>query len=65
MDIFNELKEMVGCRYISDMRYNEDDNRMAKICLKKIDTSKYTEKEIRDVNNYLYDDNSYLRSKLK
>jgi len=64
MDIFNELKEKIGCRYISDMRYNEAANNMAKMYFGQMDITKYSEKEIKDLREYLYGDKIYAK-KLK
>lgn len=64
MDIFDELKEKIGCRYISDMCYDEAANNMAKMYFGQMDITKYSEKEIKDLREYLYGDTIYAK-KLK
>ena len=65
MDIFNELKEKIGCRYISDMRYDKAANNMAKMYFGQMDITKYSEKEIKDLREYIYGDKTYMQGKLK
>lgn len=53
MDIFEKLRTRVGCEYISDLRfcpYLE----IAKKEVKNLNLSEFSEKELKDLVNYLY-----------
>ena len=52
MDIFEDLKELLGCFYISDMTglYNH----VAKEAVKGIDLKKYPLSQLCDLYSYLY-----------
>lgn len=52
MDIFEDLKELLGCEYISDMTGR--DNRAAKKVVKGMDLKQYPLSQICDLYFYLY-----------
>ena len=58
MDIFEELREKVGCMYISDLKCNPEANEMAKSIVKTLDLSKCEDKVLDDLAEYLYGDKS-------
>lgn len=53
MDLFELLKNKLGCDYISDMRYG-DVNRQAKYLMKDIDFKSYSTFVLSDMAEYLY-----------
>jgi len=53
MDLFEELKNRIGCQYISDLRFGTD-NELAKEVMKKTDIADYSLTELKDMAEYLY-----------
>jgi hypothetical protein len=53
LDIFEFLKYILGCEYISDLKF-EPYNTKAKIILKFLNLKKYPKNQIRDIFKYLY-----------
>ena len=51
MDLFEYLKNCVGCEFISDLRYGPHKARAIQI-LKQMDKSKIDNKQIADASNY-------------
>ncbi len=56
MDLFEDLKNRLGCQYISDLKYGAANN-MAKKLMTEINLEKYTPFVLSDMANYLYDYN--------
>lgn len=52
-DLFETTKDVVGCMYISDLRFGKY-NRLAKKALKKADLSKYPTNQLIDMVEYIY-----------
>lgn len=52
MGIFETLKSMVGCMYISDLRFGGY-NEIAKDLFKTLDSSKFNSKEFEEVRQYI------------
>lgn len=52
-DLFEKLWKMVGCDFMSDMKFAPY-NRVAKILLRDIKLTDYTLKELSDMTEYLY-----------
>jgi hypothetical protein len=52
MGIFETLKSMVGCMYISDLRFGVY-NEIAKDLFKTFDISKFNTKEFEEVRQYI------------
>ncbi len=52
MDVFEDLKELLGCYYISDMarQYNKE----ARNVVKGMDLRQYPLSQLRDLYSYLY-----------
>ena len=53
MDLFEDLKSQLGCRFVSDLRF-EPYSSKAKLLLSEMDLSKYTLSELRDAAWYFY-----------
>ncbi len=53
-DLFEVLKEKLQCNYISDMRFSPY-NKMARAEFLKIDRTLYSEKMVRDLEEYLFE----------
>ena len=51
-DLFEDVRKMVGCEYISDLRFRPVD---VKLALQKIDKKKYDAKQIKDLLEYIRD----------
>ena len=54
LDVFEDLKNEVGCLYISDLRLPRYIKKSRKV-LCKLDLKKYSLLQLNDVVNYLYD----------
>lgn len=52
MDIFERLKELVGCFYISDLQFGKHRKKAIKI-LKKMNKSIIDQKQLADISAYL------------
>lgn len=52
MSVFETLKSMVGCMYISDLRFGVY-NEIAKDLFKTFDISKFNTKEFEEVRQYI------------
>lgn len=52
-DLFETTKDVVGCMYISDLRFGKY-NRLAKKALKKADLSEYPTNQLIDMVAYIY-----------
>lgn len=52
MGIFETLKSMVGCMYISDLKFGVY-NEIAKDLFKTLDISKFNPKEFENVRQYI------------
>jgi hypothetical protein len=52
LDLFEFLKNALGCTYISDLRIKPY-NTMAKFLLSKINLKKYSKKQVEDAFNYI------------
>lgn len=53
MDVFEKLKEAIGCDYISDLRF-EPHLTKAKELLKAMEIEKCSYAELNDIADYLY-----------
>ncbi len=53
MDLFETLKDKIGCEYISDFRFSTG-NQLAKLIMRKIDVADYSLSELNDMAEYLY-----------
>lgn len=53
MDIFDFLKHILGCTYISDLR-TEPYNTKAKLILERLDLKKYPNNQVIDIFGYIY-----------
>ena len=53
MDLFEELKNEIGCEYISDLRFGAN-NQLAKAIMRNINVNDYTLAELNDMAEYLY-----------
>jgi len=53
MDIFEKLKSILGCNYISDLRFDPYCDK-AKELIKTLDIENCSFAELNDVANYLY-----------
>lgn len=52
-DLFEFLKYILGCTYISDLRI-EPYNIKAKLILNQLNLEKYSSKQLKDVFEYIY-----------
>ena len=53
MDLFEKIKDLLGCEYISDIR-NDRWRNTTKNIIAKIDLSSYSALELADMAEYLY-----------
>lgn len=53
LDLFETVKDTVGCDYISDLRFGKY-NRTTKRVLKKIDLNEYPTNQLIDMAEYMY-----------
>ena len=53
LDLFEFLKYILGCTYISDLRI-ELYNTRAKLILKLINTNRHSDKQVEDTVDYIY-----------
>ncbi len=53
MDIFEDLKSLFGCKYISDMTGR--DNRAARKLVKVLNLKRYPLSQLRNLYQYLHD----------
>ena len=53
LDLFEFLKYVLGCTYVSDLK-TEPYNTRAKLILKLINTNRYSDKQVEDIVNYIY-----------
>jgi len=51
--LLDRLKTLVGCRYISDMKYEPSRTR-AERAFDAIDTSRYTQSEVDEARKYIF-----------
>lgn len=51
-DLFEDVRKIVGCEYISDLPKNPVD---VKLALRKLDKKKYDAKQIKDLLEYIRD----------
>ncbi len=51
-ELFETIKEMVGCEYISDLRYGKS-NKAAQQVLKNINLNKYTVSDLTAAAKYI------------
>ena len=73
-DIFEELKKLIRCVYISDMRFSPWQE-LAREAIARMDLKEYTLFSLNDVAEYLYGENvsfidqetakEYFRKKIK
>lgn len=56
-DLFEVVKDKVGCEFISDMRYGKC-NAKARKALNSLDLSNYNSWVLQDINSYLYSSDS-------
>ena len=53
MDLFEEIQDMLGCEYISDIRIGARLN-MARRLVASLNLSLYPTRQLQDMANYLY-----------
>ena len=53
MDLFEDIRAMLGCEYISDIVSSIYIDRARKL-METIDLTKYSERDIADMEEYLY-----------
>ena len=57
VDLLEILKYILGCTYISDLRVEHYYNDNAKLILNYLDLKRYSQKQLKDVFEYIYDKN--------
>lgn len=58
MDIFEKIKNVLGCEYISDLRFSPRSSR-AKNIIKDLDLDVYSFVELNDLVFYLYGETQF------
>ena len=58
MDIFEKIKDVLGCEYISDLRFGACCSR-AKNIIKDLDLDVYSSAELNDLVFYLYGETQF------
>ena len=60
-DLFEELRELVGCTYISDLRYSPW-REQARMTIARMELSEYSLTALCDIAEYLYGGNTSFSS---
>ena len=64
MDLFEIVRNKLGCEYISDMRSSQSMRKKAKKIVAQLDLEPYTSHELADMVEYLYGKRVYEAEKV-